>query len=309
MDIRTFLGFRRLLQPDRLLQCAVIQLGDFLDVFEGLFGLVRDLFFSELFVIELHNLLDGPNALAQIIANRDEFLDDDWRPRDRLHDHKLPALDALGDGHFAFTRQQRDRAHFAQVHAHRVVGFFQRAGRSIQIALALVRLFLDHNFAVAAFAGHFDCARGLGRRRILINLDAVALKCREKVVDLFRGMHFGWKRIVYFVIQQVAALFADRNALAYRIIFLFKTYYRHKSLPNFTVSPPRSALFGANLLDSLRHKQTRSLARTVGYFPQKIALFIDRPAVTKNAFGALCTRSCRSPVRRPRLALGGCPCR
>src|SRR5260370_5524069 len=115
----------------------------------------------------------------------------------------------------------------------------------MQVTLALVRLFLDHHFVVAAFAGHLDGARGLGRRRIFVNLDAVALKGGEKVVDLFRGMHFCWKRIVYLIIEQVAALLADRNELAYRVVFLFKTYYRHKCLPNLRISQSLSALFAS----------------------------------------------------------------
>ena len=38
-------------------------------------------------------------------------------------DHHLAAgLDALGDGDLALARQQLDRAHLAQIHAHRIVG-------------------------------------------------------------------------------------------------------------------------------------------------------------------------------------------
>src|SRR5713226_7187058 len=195
------------------------------------FARMYDLFFSQLLIVELHDLFDGPHALAQIIADGDQFLDDNWRARDRLHHHELPALDALGDGDFAFARQQRHRAHLAQVHADRVVGLFQRTGRQVEIALALVRVFLDDHFVVARFGGHFDGARGFGRCLILVNLDAVTFKCREEVVDLFRGVHFRWKRIVYFVVQKVPTLFADGNELAYRIVFFFKTYCRHKFLP------------------------------------------------------------------------------
>src|SRR5260370_1025915 len=71
-----------------------------------------------------------------------------------------------------------------------------------------------------------------------------------------------------------------------------------------TVSRRRASLFVAfsairgNLLDSLRHKQTRSPARNCGVLPQKIALFIDRFAVSKNVVRSLCTRKCRSPVRQ-----------
>jgi hypothetical protein len=50
-------------------------------------------------------------------------------------------------------------------------------------------------------------------------------------------MHFCRKGIVYFVVEQVAALFADSNELAHRIIFLFKTYRCHKSLPQSDGNP------------------------------------------------------------------------
>jgi len=37
-------------------------------------------------------------------------------------DHRLAAgLDALGDGDLALARQKLDRAHFAQIHAHRII--------------------------------------------------------------------------------------------------------------------------------------------------------------------------------------------
>jgi hypothetical protein len=44
-------------------------------------------------------------------------------------------------------------------------------------------------------------------------------------------MDLGRKRIVYFVVEEVAALFADGNELAYRIVFFFETDYSHKFLP------------------------------------------------------------------------------
>ena len=39
------------------------------------------------------------------------------------------------------------------------------------------------------------------------------------------------KRIVYFVVEQVTALFAYGNELAYRVIFLLKTHCCHAFLP------------------------------------------------------------------------------
>src|SRR5690606_3578651 len=58
----------------------------------------------------------------------------------QAHDHRVaPGLDALCDGDFAFAAEQLDRAHFAQIHAHRIVGAFGTG-----------RLFLLGNVAVFA---------------------------------------------------------------------------------------------------------------------------------------------------------------
>ncbi len=94
--------------------------------------LVLDLLFGQLLVVELHDLFDRPRAVAQIFGDGDQFLDHDGRARDGLQHQQLPALDALGDGHFAFARQQRNGAHLAQIHAHRIVGLFQQSRRQVQ---------------------------------------------------------------------------------------------------------------------------------------------------------------------------------
>ena len=240
-NVRRFLGFRRLVELCGLLQRGFVELRNLVDVLERLLGLVGDFFFGQLFIVELHDLLDRAHALAQIVADGDQFLDDDRRARDGLHHHQLPALDALGDGDFAFARQQRHRAHLAQVHADGIVRLFERTRRQVEIALAFVGvcIVLDDGVAVAGFRGNFHRARGLGRRLILVNLDAVSFKCGEEVVDLFRGMHLRRKRIVYFVVEQVSALFANGNELLYRIIFFFKTYCCHKFLPQSKRCPKR----------------------------------------------------------------------
>ena len=119
------LGLRGLFELRGLLQRCFVKLGNLVDGFQRLLGLVGDFFFSELFVVELHDFLDRAHALAQIVADGNQFLNDDGGARDGAHDHELAALDAFGDGDFAFARKQRNRAHFAQVHAHRIVGFFE----------------------------------------------------------------------------------------------------------------------------------------------------------------------------------------
>jgi hypothetical protein len=219
-NVLLLLRFRRLVELHRLLQRQVVKLRDLLDVLQRLLGLVGDLLFGQFFIVKLDDFLDRPRALAQVIPNRDQFLDDDRRTSNRLHHHQLPALNPLRDGHFAFARQQRHRAHLAQVHAHRIVGLFERTRRQIQVAaLGLVTVVLDHRITVAVVRRHLNRARRFRRRRVFVNLDAVAFECGQKVVDLFRRMHLRRKRIVYFVIQQVPPLFADGNELAYCIIF------------------------------------------------------------------------------------------
>ena len=90
------------------------------------------------------------------------------------------------------------------------------------------------------FRRNFHRARGLGRRLIFVNFDAIALKGRQQIVNFFRGMHFGRKRIVHFVIQQVAALFADGNELPYCLIFFFQTRCATNSSSNHRQRPQDS---------------------------------------------------------------------
>ncbi len=82
--------------------------------------------FGELFFVEDHNFFHIAHAALQVFAERDDLANYDRRSRNRLEHTHLPALDALGDLHFAFARQQRYGAHLAQIHAHGIVGFFKR---------------------------------------------------------------------------------------------------------------------------------------------------------------------------------------
>ena len=63
------------------------------------------------------------------------FLAIERRARDRLDDRELAALDAPRDLDLAFAREQRHRAHLAQVHADRVVGLVERARREVELEL------------------------------------------------------------------------------------------------------------------------------------------------------------------------------
>src|SRR6267154_1668195 len=94
-------GFWRPGQLFRLLQRGFVELSDLLNLPKRLLSLLGDFFSGELFIIELNNFLNGAHTFAQAFADGDDFLNNDGRARDGLHDHKLPALDALGDDYLA----------------------------------------------------------------------------------------------------------------------------------------------------------------------------------------------------------------
>jgi hypothetical protein len=72
--------------------------------------------------LEVDDLAQQDLAFVEFIAPDDDGLEGQ-RAFAQAGDHRLAAsLDALGDGDFALARQKLDRAHLAQVHAHRVVG-------------------------------------------------------------------------------------------------------------------------------------------------------------------------------------------
>ena len=71
---------------------------------------------------EIDDLAQQDLVVDQFVAPDDDGLEGQ-RAFAQAGDHRLAAgLDALGDGDFALARQQFDRTHFAQIHAHGIVG-------------------------------------------------------------------------------------------------------------------------------------------------------------------------------------------
>ena len=99
----------------------------------------------------------------------------------QTEDHRVaPGLDPLGDGDFAFAAEQLDRAHFAQVHPHRIVGTVDR-----------FLLLLDRRAFRVGFGVDLVLDRRLvGIDRILVALDDVDAHFRDRghdVLDLLGG--------------------------------------------------------------------------------------------------------------------------
>ena len=71
---------------------------------------------------EIDDVAEQNLAFVQLVAPDDDGLEGQ-RALAQAGDHRLAAgLDALGDGDLALARQQLDRAHLAQIHAHGIVG-------------------------------------------------------------------------------------------------------------------------------------------------------------------------------------------
>ncbi len=129
--------------------------------------------FGELFFVEDHDFFYVAHAALQVFAERHDLANHDGRTGNGLEHAVLAALDALGDFDFAFARQQRNGAHFAQVHAHRVVGLFQRAGG--QVELNVLALF------------QFEILVG-AELRAVEQIDALGADGGDQVVEIVGGV-------------------------------------------------------------------------------------------------------------------------
>ena len=120
----------RVLQQSRgLLAANLKMLFDLADDAQRLPRALFDDLVGQLFLIELHDVLDRARALAQLLARSQKILEHDGRAGNRLEYDQLAALNALGERDFALALQQRRRTHLAQVQADRVLGLRQRARR------------------------------------------------------------------------------------------------------------------------------------------------------------------------------------
>ena len=82
--------------------------------------------------LEIDDVAQQDLGFLQLVAPDDDGLEGQ-RAFAQAGDHRLAAgLDALGDGDLALAREQLDRAHVAQVHAHGVVGALGGLGAGLR---------------------------------------------------------------------------------------------------------------------------------------------------------------------------------
>src|SRR6185436_9664296 len=204
------LALRRLLQF--LIELLVVRprLADDVDLLLHLPAALGDALVGDLLVVEDHQLADRPLAGVQLVAQQDDLLGDERRPRDRLDDRQLAPLDAAGDFDFAFAREEGDRAHLAQVHADGVVGLVEGARREIELDLlgAFTRA-VDRLLVAGVFLIGVD------------DFDARAAERVEEIVEFFRRGDLGRQQLVDFVVEKVALLLADADQLPDFVVFFF----------------------------------------------------------------------------------------
>ena len=117
---------------------------------------------------------------------------------------KLAALDSFCDFDFAVARQQRDRSHFAQVHANGIVGLFERAGSQIQFDAVFGLLAFEF-----LFAGNL-VERGKALVFGIDDFDAGGSEGGKQVVQIFgRSADFRRQKVADLVVKEVALLLAD----------------------------------------------------------------------------------------------------
>src|SRR6266478_1587410 len=163
---------------------------------------------------KIDDVAQGDLALVELVAPNDDGLEGE-RALAQAGDHRFAAgLDALGDRDLALARQELHRAHFAQIHAHRII---RALGRLLGFGLGR-DLLLDLDQLAALALGLFLglLARLLSLFAHLLGLDEVdahLAEHREDIldllgIDLLRGQHQ-----VDLVMGDVAALLGGADEL------------------------------------------------------------------------------------------------
>ena len=179
----------------------------------------------------------------------DDFANHDGRARNRLQHAHLPALDALGDFDFAFARQQRHGAHLAQVHAHGVVGFFERSRG--QVELDILALFASASKSLSP--PNF----GPPSSRSMPWVPMVVIRSSRSSAEL----HVSGQHVVHLAVGEIALLLARIDQVLNVVFeFVFNRQARHVS----RVKCVRICLLGS---DEMRSRPLRRYPRSEAMSP------------------------------------------
>jgi len=144
-------------------------------------------FVGENGVGNLHDVARRENILRHLVGQREDFQNHQRGARQRFENGALAAFDAASDFHFAFAREQRHRAHFAQIHANRVVDLFSAdASGQLQVEefVAFFELFLE-------ILGFFE------------DFNTGDVQTGEDVVEFGAAIDIAGQNFTYFVVQDV----------------------------------------------------------------------------------------------------------
>ncbi len=229
---------------------------------------------------EIDDVAEEDFSFVELVAPDDDGLEGE-RAFAEARDHRLAAgLDALGDGDFALAREQLDRAHLAQIHAHGIVGalgrlFLLGGGERLGLGLddlgagVLVIVVVGLVLVLGVVVGFLG----------LDDVDAHLVEHRVDVLDLVGGDLAGGHHLVDLVDGDIAALLGGldhlldagigeiekRQRLIGRAFFLFRGFFfffclrrlrrfRHSASPDRKPSLARLLSSGASPLGSTAKK-------------------------------------------------------
>src|SRR5581483_5652673 len=227
-------------------------------LFVNLFLLEILAFFVALF---LDDLAHADLVLGQFLAQI-QHVGERERARQYFVDDPLFAVfDLLGDFDFAFAAEERDRAHLAQIHAHRIAGLADEIPVHVAVDFLLFLFLLGKIFARAA-------------------------EDRHHVVDLVRRDHFRRQHVVHVVVSEIALLLAQIDEL----LHLFQILLLHRAGGRIRFGGRsfgyRTGCFGSGFRrSSWRSFRTRSCHSSI------LSLF---------AFSSFCSSAARILTRRSR---------
>ena len=165
--------------------------------------------------LKVDDVAEEDFSFVELVAPDDDGLEGQ-RAFAEARDHRFAAgLDALGNGDFAFAREQLDRAHLAQVHAHGVVGAFGRLflfGGRQRLRLGLDDFRAGILVVVVGFLGRLFAVFGIGVFG-LDHVDAHLIEHRVDVLDLVGGHFARGHDFVDLVDGDVAALLGGLDHL------------------------------------------------------------------------------------------------